>query len=89
MRMKGKDAQVIAKVLASQHALPKHRLRNRGWIYGYWLTVPGSRTWDRLWKETPEQNSFLPPVIRFYQMLVQIAAFAAFAEHPKETQRPA
>ena len=51
--------------------------------------VPGSRTWDRLWKEAPEQSSFLPPVIGFYQILAQIAAFAAFTEHSKETQQPA
>ena len=87
--MKGKDTQVIAKIPASQHPLPKYRLRNRDWISGYWLMVPGSRTWDRLWKETPEQSSFLPPVIGFYQMLVQIAAFAACTEHSKETQQPA
>lgn len=35
--------------------------------------------WDWLWKETPEQSSFL----------VQIVVFAAFTEHPKETQQPA
>lgn len=51
--------------------------------------MPGSRTWDWLWKETPEQSNFLPPAIGFYQTLVQIVAFAAFTEHPEETQPPA
>lgn len=89
MRPKGKDAQAIAKLLASQHPLLKHRLRKRDWISVYWLMVSGNRMWDWLWKETPEQSSFLPPVIGFYQMLMQTVAFAAFTKHPKETQQPA
>lgn len=48
--------------------------------------VPGSRTWDWLWKETLEQSSLLPPAIGFRQMLVQIMVFAAFPGHPLETQ---
>lgn len=79
MRPKGKDAQAIAKLLASQHPLPKHHLKKRDWISVYWLMVSGNRMWDWLWKETPEQSSFL----------VQIVVFAAFTEHPKETQQPA